>query len=155
MALTDDLKELFKSTAKALKGHARRVFMAKAVKLLGKGGQRRAEEELDWNRGTVRKGIHELESGTIPVQAVKNKVPHAEIVADRFHVVKNLNKAVTKARRDIQRTADEETKECLKGSRWVLVTNEENLSNKGRQKLAEVYETSPELKQLHQGLPEF
>ena len=83
-------------------------------------------------------------------QAVKNKVPHAEIIADRFHVVKNLNKAVTKARRDIQRTADEETKECLKGSRWVLVTNEENLSDKGRQKLAEVYEASPELKQLHQ-----
>lgn len=83
-------------------------------------------------------------------QAVKNKVPHAEIVADRFHVVKNLNDAVTKARRDIQRTADKETKECLKGSRWVLVTNEENLSDKGRQKLAEVYEVSPELKQLHQ-----
>jgi transposase len=83
-------------------------------------------------------------------QAAKNKVPHAEIVADRFHVVQNLNQAVTKARRDIQRTADEETKECLKGSRWVLVTNEENLSDKGRQKLAEVCEASPELKQLHQ-----
>ena len=83
-------------------------------------------------------------------QAVRNKVPQAEIVADRFHVVKNLNDAVTKARRDIQRTADKETKECLKGSRWVLVTNEENLSDKGRQKLAEVYEASPELKQLHQ-----
>jgi hypothetical protein len=36
--------------------------MAKIVKLLGKGGQRRAEKELNWNRGTVRKGIHELES---------------------------------------------------------------------------------------------
>jgi transposase len=83
-------------------------------------------------------------------QAVKNKVPHAEIVADRFHVVKNLNGAVTKARRDIQRTAHEEIKECLKGSRWILVTNEENLPDKGRQKLAEVYEASPELKQLHQ-----
>lgn len=54
MALTDDFKELLKSTAKALKGHARRVFMAKVVKLLGKGGQRRAEKELNWNRGTVR-----------------------------------------------------------------------------------------------------
>jgi hypothetical protein len=62
MALTDDLKELFKGIAKILKGHDRRVFMAKIVKLLGKGGQRRAEKELNWNRGTVRKGIHELES---------------------------------------------------------------------------------------------
>lgn len=63
MALTDDLKELFKGIAKILKGHDRRVFMAKIVKLLGKGGQQRAEKELNWNRGTVRKGIHELESG--------------------------------------------------------------------------------------------
>jgi hypothetical protein len=63
MALTDDLKELFKSIAKMLKGSPHRIFMAKVVKLLGKGGQRRAEEELKWNRITVRKGMHELESG--------------------------------------------------------------------------------------------
>jgi hypothetical protein len=37
--------------------------MAQVVKLLGKGGQRRAERELNWNRGTMRKGRHELESG--------------------------------------------------------------------------------------------
>ena len=63
MALTDDLKELFKGIAQTLKGHAHRVFMAKVVKLLGQGGQRRAEKELNWNRCTIRKGMHELESG--------------------------------------------------------------------------------------------
>jgi len=63
MALTDELKALFIDTAKKLKGNECRTFMAQAVKLLGKGGQRRAERELNWNRGTVRKGKHELESG--------------------------------------------------------------------------------------------
>jgi hypothetical protein len=63
MALTDELKALFRDTANRLKGHDRRVFMAQVVKVLGKGGQRRAERELDWNRGTIRKGRHELESG--------------------------------------------------------------------------------------------
>ena len=63
MALTDGLKELFKGIAETLKGHARRIFMAKVVKLLGKGGQQCAERELNWNRCTVRKGMHELESG--------------------------------------------------------------------------------------------
>jgi len=63
MALTDELKALFIDTAKKLKGNKRRTFMAQVVKLLGKGGQRRAERELNWNRGTVRKGMHELESG--------------------------------------------------------------------------------------------
>ena len=39
------------------------MFMARVVKTLGKGGQRRAEKELGWNRRTIRKGTHELESG--------------------------------------------------------------------------------------------
>jgi transposase len=63
MALTDALKALFRDIANKLKGHERRTFMARVVKLLGKGGQRRAERELNWNRGTIRKGMHELGSG--------------------------------------------------------------------------------------------
>jgi hypothetical protein len=69
MALTDELKALFRSIAHKLKGHEHRVFMAQVVKLLGKGGQRRAEKELKWNRGTIRKGMHELESGLVCVEA--------------------------------------------------------------------------------------
>src|SRR5215210_7464428 len=67
MDLTDSLKALFIDTAKALKGSARRVFMARTVKELGPGGQRRAERELRWSRVTIRKGTGELESGT-PIQ---------------------------------------------------------------------------------------
>jgi len=37
--------------------------MARAVRDLGRGGQRLAESELGWCRGTVRKGRHELDSG--------------------------------------------------------------------------------------------
>lgn len=81
--------------------------------------------------------------------AVQRHLPHADIVADRFHVVQNLNRAVTKARRDIQRDAPTEVKECLKGSRWVLVKNQANLSQKEQAKLALLYDTSPDLKNLH------
>jgi len=63
MELTDELKTLFVETAKVLKSSERRMFMARVVKTLGKGGQRRAEKELGWNRRTIRKGTHELESG--------------------------------------------------------------------------------------------
>jgi hypothetical protein len=63
MELTDSLKSLFIETAKSLKGSARRLFMARTVKELGAGGQRRAERELGWGRMTIRKGTHELESG--------------------------------------------------------------------------------------------
>ena len=63
MELTDPLIALFIDTAKTLKGSARRIFMARTVKELGPGGQRRAERELGWSRVTIRKGTHELESG--------------------------------------------------------------------------------------------
>ncbi len=66
MELTDSLKTLFIDTAKTLKGSARRVFMARTVKELGTGGQRRAERELGWSRVTIRKGTRELESG-VPI----------------------------------------------------------------------------------------
>ena len=63
MELTDSLKALFVHTAQSLQGSARRLFMARTVKELGLGGQRQAERELGWNRGTLRKGLHELQSG--------------------------------------------------------------------------------------------
>src|SRR6266581_4187465 len=63
MELTGELKALLGETARTLKGSARRVFMARAVRDLGRGGQRLAERELGWNRVTVRKGRHELDSG--------------------------------------------------------------------------------------------
>src|SRR5919205_4285224 len=69
MDLSDSLKSLFIETAKTLKGSARRLFMARTVKELGPGGQRRAERELGWNRATIRKGTHELASGFAIVDA--------------------------------------------------------------------------------------
>jgi hypothetical protein len=69
MALTDSLKSLFLETSQSLKGSARRLFMARTVKELGPGGQRRAERALGWNRLTLRKGMHELESGCMCLDA--------------------------------------------------------------------------------------
>ena len=64
MELTGTLKGIFKETAKALKGSDRGRFMARIVKALGQGSQRRAEAELGWNRRTVRKGSREVVTDT-------------------------------------------------------------------------------------------
>jgi len=82
--------------------------------------------------------------------AVKAKISHARIVVDRFHVMKNLNHCLTLARCDIQRTASNEVKQQLKGSRWVLVKNQKDLNEKQRAKLESLYQASPELKLCHQ-----
>ena len=82
--------------------------------------------------------------------AVKTKLPHATIVVDRFHVMKNLNHCLTKARREIQNKATAEVKQQLKGSRWVLVKNQKDLNDKERVKLEIIYQVSPELKICHE-----
>ena len=69
MELTDSLEALLIETAQALKGSARRVFMARTVRELGPGGQRRAERELGWSRATIRKGTRELDSGCTIIDA--------------------------------------------------------------------------------------
>lgn len=60
---SDELRRLARETAEGLRGAARRLFMARTVRALGEGGQRRAEAELGWNRATIRKGMAELASG--------------------------------------------------------------------------------------------
>jgi hypothetical protein len=67
MELTEELQQLFIRTGEALSGSARRIFMAGVVQVIGKGGQRQAEAVLGWNRGTIRKGQHELASGLVCV----------------------------------------------------------------------------------------
>src|SRR5207237_9367461 len=63
------VKSFLMDRAKQLKDSARRMFMARIVKETGSGGASRAERELGWNRKTIRKGTHEVESGLVCVDA--------------------------------------------------------------------------------------
>lgn len=65
IVMDETTKQVSRETAQSLKGSDRRLFMARVVKALGEGGQRQAEGELGWNRRTIRKGMHELESGVV------------------------------------------------------------------------------------------
>lgn len=73
MELTEEVKELLIKTAKELKGSACRLFLARTVRALGKGGQQRAEQELGWSRERIRKGEHELKSGVVCVDAFNQR----------------------------------------------------------------------------------
>ncbi len=50
------------------------------------------------------------------------------VTIDRFHVVKNFQEQLIHARREIQRELDKEQAKELKGTRWLWVTNPENLT---------------------------
>lgn len=78
------------------------------------------------------------------------KLPNARPVVDRFHVMKNLNDALSQARRTIQRQADKATQAVLKGCRWLLVKGREHLSAEERQRLEAMLAASPQLRQYYE-----
>lgn len=76
---------------------------------------------------------------------VKVKLSHAEIVADRFHVMKQLNDAIAKIRRNLQANADKASCDLLKGIRWILVRNRADLKPEEEAKLQAALDAFPDL----------
>ena len=64
-------------------------------------------------------------------------------------VMKNLTGALTKCRREIQRGMSKDSRDELKGLRWILVKNECNLDKEEKAKLKDMYKKCPELKTCH------
>jgi transposase len=74
------------------------------------------------------------------IQAVRENLGHAIHVFDHFHVVKLFNEKLSDFRRELYREATEKMdKEVLKGTRWLLLKNPENLDPRRneRQRLEE------------------
>lgn len=64
------------------------------------------------------------------ISAVTSHLPNSTIVFDHFHVIKFFNEKLTELRREIYREAtDLLHKNVLKGTRWLLLKNPENLSD--------------------------
>jgi transposase len=68
------------------------------------------------------------------ILAVHENLPDAVLVFDRFHVVKLFNERLSDFRRELHREAtDQLHKQVLKGTRWLLLKNPENLSAEHRE----------------------
>ena len=80
------------------------------------------------SRAKVRAVASDMAGGFL--KAVREFLPEARLVLDRFHVVKLFNEKLTKLRRDLYREAtDDLHKAVLKGTRWLLLKNPENLDD--------------------------
>ncbi|WP_202807241.1 ISL3 family transposase [Synechocystis sp. PCC 7509] len=92
-------------------------------------------------------------------------MPDAQVVADRFHVMTQINKELDTQRKRERRNVEElinKTKAAeekakyeiilsgLKNSKYSLLKNEDNLTDSQLLKLIEVKEVSPSLKEMHE-----
>lgn len=88
---------------------------------------------------------------------VNKLLPNAEVVADRFQVMKLVNQALNAARQALYKANQEQTDETeksrieavLKQSKYALLKPEENLTEKQKSKLEEIRQVLPSLAQMH------
>ncbi len=69
------------------------------------------------------------------IAAVLENLPDATVVFDHFHVIKLYNDKLSKLRREIQREAEGPLQQkVLKGTRWLLLKNTNNLNEEKNEK---------------------
>jgi transposase len=67
---------------------------------------------------------------------VRDHADNAQILFDRFHIVKHLNEAVDAARRELWRQLSSKQRVTFKGTRWLLLKNPWNLNSGQKERLS-------------------
>ena len=115
-------------------------------------GEGRKEEDIDKFFDTLtekqKKNITAASIDMWPayIKSVKKNCPKADIVFDKFHVVKKFGEVITKLRASEYRKADnEENKDILKGTKWLLLKNKSNLKSDAKKELKNLLELNENL----------
>ena len=110
---------------------------------VGKGKEvlRSIQQHLDI-KGVVREQVTNISMDLSPsfIAGAAESFPNAQITFDRFHVVKLLNEAMNKVRKDERKEHSE-----LKGHKYTFLKNRENLSDKQEKSLAKMIKLYPTL----------
>ncbi|REJ49908.1 MAG: ISL3 family transposase [Microcystis aeruginosa TA09] len=141
------------------------------VKLIAILEKRTQEELRETLTGWGKEVLEQIEEVSIDLwlpykNLVKELMPSAEVVADRFHVMKQINQELDEQRRAEKRAveaqknkkqkAEKEAKlEVLKRSKYSLLKNEKYLTEPQKIKLEAIKETLPNLKKMHELKEEF
>ncbi|MFC0356565.1 transposase, partial [Pseudofulvimonas gallinarii] len=67
--------------------------------------------------------------------SVGKNAPNAAIVFDKFHIMRHLSEALDQVRRDEYKRLQGQDRSYIKGQRYTLLSNRENLSLDGRKAL--------------------
>ncbi|MDZ7696856.1 MAG: ISL3 family transposase [Deltaproteobacteria bacterium] len=83
------------------------------------------------------------------ISAVENHLPDVAIVFDRYHISALMNRAIEDLRREQQNQLDEDGKQVLKGTRFLLLKNYENLTEEKQNRLQSLLEVNAPLFTIH------
>ena len=90
-----------------------------------------------------------MDMGPSYQKSVRENLPHADIVFDRFHVMQNYSKAISNQRRVEFRKADAKGKSLFKGCHYLLLKNADKLKPKHTQRLNDLLTNNNNLNTLY------
>jgi transposase len=93
----------------------------------GKGGEALTPFFKRLKRSKAKVEAVAMDMSPAYIRALEDHLPGAAIVFDHFHVVKLYNEKLSDLRRQLFHQATQTEKAVLKGTRWLLLKNPENL----------------------------
>lgn len=90
-----------------------------------------------------------MDMGPSYQKSVKDCLPAADIVFDRFHVMQNYSKAIQNQRRVEFRKANKPEKDLMKGTHYLLLKNADKLNEKQTLKLQMLLDSNAHLNTLY------
>jgi transposase len=125
------------------RGHEYRVVVSDLERRVAIwiGGKDRSEESLDEfyqqipikDREQVRLAVMDMWKA-FRNSTTKN-APNAAILFDKFHVIRHLNEALDKIRKSEYARLTGKNRKFIKGQKYTLLSNQENLTTAGRKSL--------------------
>ena len=90
-----------------------------------------------------------MDMGPSYQKSVRDCLPNADIVFDRFHVMQNYSKAIGNQRRIEYRKANKAGKELLKGTHYLVLKNADKLNESQTEKLQKLLAENTNLNTLY------
>lgn len=128
------------------KGHTYRIVVSDLEKkrAIWFGGKDRSEESMDEFFSFLgAKSNKKITLGVMDMwKAFRNSTnrnaPQAAILFDKFHILRHLNEALDKVRKQEYARLTGSKRKYIKGQKYVLLSNRENLTTDGRRSLKQL-----------------
>ena len=135
------------------KGHTYRIVVSdlERRKPVWFGGEDRSEASMDmfyeWlgPKKTKKIELAVMDMWKAFTKSTRNNAPGAAIIYDKFHVMRHLGNALDKVRKTEYARLSETDRSYIKGQKYTLLSNRENLTLDGRKALRKLLQANKRL----------
>ena len=139
------------------KGHRYRIIVSDLERgvPIWFGGKDRSEESMDMFYAEI--GPEKCKDIRLAVmdmwkafeKSTMKNAPQSAILYDKFHILKHLGDALDTVRKQEYYRLSGEDRKYIKGSKWILLSNKENLTHDGKVSLRELMKANKRLSKAY------